>query len=429
MLWVGLGDRSCAVELSKVDPSKANEEGFVPVVTSLQIGGKFVKVYLNPKPSSGALLSCHLGRLNRLREEVPVTLNGREVVHVGGKGTFSSLLLTPCFLIKEDGAVEESAKGYASSKSRNEPFIRDEKRRVGKLLSQLGKFKEEHPEAASYVDDFALRYSQKRGFSEELLGVVKRKEDGQEWVVSHGYMPFGKRGDLYEFSFAKRARRNLSAALVRTAFNELLALIGAKVCHEDIKPENMIVDKDGHAHLIDFGWSGPISPSQSRQASARFDKSVQAPMGGTVTYFFPKGKSGQDVSPVRVMVYAFCLSFCVRVPQRYLSDRLDQGSYLLTPSEEDIASLKRDAEQVYANRWVQSDDNKRLFNAMLRICEEGWRFGEIEKARPSREQLQGLIEVLGADKKLSKLALDVARKPRHFFHFLEGIKNFEGNIR
>ncbi len=232
-------DGDLSFDLSKSLPKK---EGKIQKKILLE-GDKKVSVYLQ-KNKEGYLF--HLGALQARDSYINVLLNNTPI-NVWKKGE-SKFYRTPCFLIKNDGTIEEIARNY---------FRRPQqvKNVANKSLAQLAKFKEKHPEIASYVDRLRI---------EE---VVKNKGGGKKPKVSYGYSFFEKKGKLIEEIF--------SLDLVKTAFDDLLTLIAAGVV-TDIKDENIMVDQHRQAHLLGID----------------------------------KSSSKQDVSQVEKMLSDFCKSFC-----------------------------------------------------------------------------------------------------------------------
>lgn len=63
-------------------------------------------------------------------------------------------------------------------------------------------------------------------------------------------------------------------------------LHGHDIVHRDVKPENILVDRDGHARLIDFDLSVPVGSDRAPRAVA-----------GTVAYLSPEQTRAERVTP------------------------------------------------------------------------------------------------------------------------------------
>ncbi len=119
---------------------------------------------------------------------------------------------------------------------------------------------------------------------------------------------------------------------------------------------------------------------------------------------------------MRAALYSFSLSLSMR--ERNTIDILgeyeviEEGSFFLKEiSEEDIASLKQAARNFYQKNWENSEHEEKLFEAMLAICEQGWRFAKEESLR-TREQLQSIAVILRSNPTLTEAALRVAQQDK-----------------
>jgi serine/threonine protein kinase len=81
-------------------------------------------------------------------------------------------------------------------------------------------------------------------------------------------MPFHLGGDL---NFRVRKHGPLPMQAVRFYLAEILAAIQAmhdvNVCHRDIKPDNVLIDADGHVSVTDLGLAIEIKPQDPKHAS------------------------------------------------------------------------------------------------------------------------------------------------------------------
>ncbi len=343
-------------------------------------GGKAIKIYVK-RSDDGTGYNFHLGRLNKTFQK-QITLNGKTVKFIKGKGASSEKILTPVF----DNEGKERIMGYVRS------FYKKEEPAVIKTGQTLSKFAKDHPTFSKHIESIAY-----------IRGT--EKSNAKELNRKYGYTVYGEQGTLKNFLQKKK----ISASLIRTAFEDLLLLFAAEICHEDIKPENIIVDKDSQAHIADFDIVEPFLASPSASEESKFSKPKQEPIGGTPLYFFPKGSSEKRVSPVRIALYAFCMSFCTKEGPVQKKEDYSLPFVTKTITQESIASLKTKATLFYEEHWEPSE--KKLFDTMLQICEEGWNFQNSKVDTSSREQLASIAKVLEIDQKiLTKMALEKAGK-------------------
>src|SRR5205823_970943 len=101
----------------------------------------------------------------------------------------------------------------------------------------------------------------------------------------------------------------------------LAAAHAAGVVHRDFKPDNVLVDAEGHAYVTDFGiaWSGEMTDSESPsvdpkgrgQCAERRQKIGAAPaaraLNGTPAYMAPEQIAAAQVD-ARSDQFAFCVA-------------------------------------------------------------------------------------------------------------------------
>ena len=109
-----------------------------------------------------------------------------------------------------------------------------------------------------------------------------------------------------------RPRWRTALAVLAQAGRGLSAAHAAGLVHRDVKPENVLVGRDGRARLSDFGLARAVSPVSDGDAGAAMAASV-APavtgvgaLVGTPTYMAPEQLRGQ-VADARSDQFSFCV--------------------------------------------------------------------------------------------------------------------------
>ncbi len=74
------------------------------------------------------------------------------------------------------------------------------------------------------------------------------------------------------------------------------------VVHRDVKPSNILVDADDHAHLTDFGIARPLDPEVTRLT-------VTGAYVGTLDYIAPEQLRGLDVTPAADVYSLACVLY------------------------------------------------------------------------------------------------------------------------
>jgi serine/threonine protein kinase len=99
------------------------------------------------------------------------------------------------------------------------------------------------------------------------------------------------------------------AALLQAA-DALAAAHGVRVIHRDFKPDNVMIDEDGHVSLLDFGLAKPMPEATSVELALSTMKTALTRPGarlGTPGYMAPEQVLGKTVD-ARADVFAFCVT-------------------------------------------------------------------------------------------------------------------------
>ena len=124
----------------------------------------------------------------------------------------------------------------------------------------------------------------------------------------------------------RRARPGRAAALVEQAAAALDAIHRAGFVHRDVKPANLLVDRDDHVYLTDFGLAKAVITRQRRDAHGQWV--------GTLDYVAPEQIRGGRID-ARADVYALggVLHFALtgRVPFERAGDEAKLWAQLSAP--------------------------------------------------------------------------------------------------
>jgi len=114
---------------------------------------------------------------------------------------------------------------------------------------------------------------------------------------------------LREWLETPRAWEEVLAALLQAA-EALDAAHGVRVIHRDFKPDNVMIDGDGHVSLLDFGLAKPMPEATSVEVALSAMKTALTRPGarlGTPGYMAPEQVLGKTVD-ARADVFAFCVT-------------------------------------------------------------------------------------------------------------------------
>jgi serine/threonine protein kinase len=106
-----------------------------------------------------------------------------------------------------------------------------------------------------------------------------------------------------------RGWEEVLAALLQAA-GALGAAHGVRVIHRDFKPDNVMIDEDGHVSLLDFGLAKPMPAATSVELALTAMKTALTRPGarlGTPGYMAPEQVLGKTVD-ARADVFAFCVT-------------------------------------------------------------------------------------------------------------------------
>jgi tetratricopeptide (TPR) repeat protein len=121
-------------------------------------------------------------------------------------------------------------------------------------------------------------------------------------------------------------------ALFVDAGRGLAAAHAAGVVHGDVKPENLLVGRDGRVRVTDFGLAHLGAPSGERPlpslgaGASSLDPMTRSAMGGTPAYMAPE----QLCDGVRAGVGGDQFSFCVALHEALYGERPFEGTSLAT---------------------------------------------------------------------------------------------------
>lgn len=113
--------------------------------------------------------------------------------------------------------------------------------------------------------------------------------------------------NLREWLRQPRSRAEILARLVE-AGRGLAAAHAVALIHRDCKPENLVIDGEGHARVIDFGLARPIEELRATLPSVAGTTSTSTSLrAGTPAYMAPERLAGAP-GDVRSDQYAFCVT-------------------------------------------------------------------------------------------------------------------------
>jgi serine/threonine-protein kinase len=154
-------------------------------------------------------------------------------------------------------------------------------------------------------------------FEREVEMVASLKHPGIVTVYDSGTTPDGRAwlameyvdGETMDAWLDRHApedrdqKERFIAALVANTCDAVVAAHQRGIIHRDLKPDNILVDADGHPHVLDFGLAKPVDDSQ--WDSSRIEVTTAGEFMGTFAYASPEQVSGDpDRIDVRTDVFA-----------------------------------------------------------------------------------------------------------------------------
>jgi tetratricopeptide (TPR) repeat protein/predicted Ser/Thr protein kinase len=138
-----------------------------------------------------------------------------------------------------------------------------------------------------------------------------------------------------------RSQREVLDLLLEAA-RGLAAAHAVGIVHRDFKPDNVLVDADGHAHVVDFGLAhAPIGSTPVEGATPLY--------GGTPGYMSPEQLSG-----VSTDARTDQFSFCVTLWEALYGERPHKGGSLLELAANMLTGERRAPPNVAVPRWLRA---------------------------------------------------------------------------
>lgn len=198
----------------------------------------------------------------------------------------------------------------------------------------------------------------------ELLDVIHEEKDNKVYLV----FELVNGGDLFDYTIARgRLNEREARRIMREVISAVAYCHANLVVHRDIKLENLLMDKDGHARIADFGMSGMM------QAGLKMNTFCGSPMYMSPEIVQGLGYgSGVDIWSLGVVLYTItvgCTPWKIDKSKGSMVEDLGamlRGEYIypanvkLSPECEELISLmivpehakRASIEQIMDHPWL-----------------------------------------------------------------------------
>jgi serine/threonine protein kinase/Tol biopolymer transport system component len=127
------------------------------------------------------------------------------------------------------------------------------------------------------------------------------EEEGRQYLVTE----FVEGGTLREWALRTKPTRKQLIELLAGAADGLAAAHDAGILHRDVKPDNILIGKSGHAKLADFGLAKlSVVPDDASAAETQTHATRTGVILGTISYMSPEQVTGRPAD-ARSDVFSF----------------------------------------------------------------------------------------------------------------------------
>ncbi|ETM52173.1 CAMKK protein kinase [Phytophthora nicotianae] len=215
-----------------------------------------------------------------------------------------------------------------------------------------------------------------------LLFEVIEADDSDKLYMVLEYMACGPcmvyRPDTKDF-YSRITGSVLSEELARSYLSDILLgvqyLHQRRVCHRDIKPDNILLNDSGRCHITDFGCAKAFNNGTSGDISGNTERDGAEPIVlsdtvGTYQFLAPECCSGEPYDPFKVDIWAVGVVFFIflfgRLPftsesTRELFDEIIRAEIVLPGAEESGRELPLSSEsENLLRRLLEKDPEQRI---------------------------------------------------------------------